>query len=534
MKDQTTHDTAVNVPVKPRASDGKDLPSRFSLRKILDYVLSNFSLTAQRGLLLLFILLQASLFVGHLVYQRNRIEDNTARILRNTALLEAQQFETSMDALRYQVRVIGNAILLNHTVTLDKVEPFLVRELKRDWLDAVIIFDANGDFVAKSSVFPLEQALSASTLAKASFRDRLLFKDLRSQEITESLIYWQSHGLDPGIMGFVMYRAIRDPQGRYLGGVAGYFNSSAMEKMFRKMEHSGLDLGPGGAMAVLDRNTAVQLARMGAGAGSVISHPDDRLLLLMNYASDTAQAHHYLSPVDGIPRLGVFLNLNEGKWVLAVGMAKRDMLHGWYLQVFWTSLAVIFMAALQWCLLRHMRIIFVQRARLAQEARQDPLTGLANRRRFDEWAQGTCSLAQRHRQPLCVMTLDLDFFKKVNDSYGHDGGDAVLRCVGHVLQGLLRGSDIAARFGGEEFVVAMAQTELEVASEVAERIRASFAAQAVEYNGQQIHFTASFGLTQMTPDELAVNKGIHTALTRADQALYRAKHEGRNRVTIAY
>lgn len=534
MKDNMTHGVAVRVPVKQSANDCEAVTSKFSLRKILGHVLNNLSLTTQRCLLLLFILLQVSLFVGHLAYQRNRIEDNTARILRNTALLEAKQFETSMDALRYQVRVIGNAILLNHTVTLDNVEPFLAQELKRDWLDAVIIFDANGDFVAKGGVFPLEQAIQASTLSRASFRDRLLFKDLRSEKITESLFYWQSNGLDPGIMGFVMYRAIRDPQGRYLGGIVGFFGSNGMEKLFRQMEGNGFDLGPGGVMTVLDRNTAIQLARMGAGTGSVSTHSDPRLLPLMDYASDVARAHHYLSPVDGVTRMGVFLNLNEGKWVLAVGMAKDDMLRGWYFQVFWTTLAMIILAMLQWRLLSHMRTIFVQRERLAREARQDPLTGLANRRRFDEWAKGTCNLAQRHQQPLCVMTLDLDFFKKINDSYGHDGGDAVLRCVGNVLQGLLRGSDIAARFGGEEFVVAMAHTEVELANKVAESIRASFAAQEVEFNGQQIRFTASIGLTQMTPGELEMSDGIHAALARADQALYRSKQEGRNRVTIAH
>jgi len=175
----------------------------------------------------------------------------------------------------------------------------------------------------------------------------------------------------------------------------------------------------------------------------------------------------------------------------------------------------------------------LQRERLAQEARRDPLTDLANRRYFDEWSNGVCSLARRHQQSLCVLSFDLDFFKRINDTYGHDAGDAVLKQVARALQQQLRQSDFAARFGGEEFAVALPQTQRDVALQVAERIRASFAAQEVVFNGQTIRFTASFGIAQMTPDELEMGEGIHVALARADKALYFSKQEGRNCVTVA-
>jgi diguanylate cyclase (GGDEF)-like protein len=97
----------------------------------------------------------------------------------------------------------------------------------------------------------------------------------------------------------------------------------------------------------------------------------------------------------------------------------------------------------------------------------------------------------------------------------------------------LRTSDIAARFGGEEFVVAFPQTSLDTVQLVAERIRKGFAAQEVDFEGQSIRFTASFGLAQMTPDELKHAAGIHAALARADKALYRPKRDGRNRITLA-
>jgi diguanylate cyclase (GGDEF)-like protein len=301
--------------------------------------------------------------------------------------------------------------------------------------------------------------------------------------------------------------------------------------LFVMIEGRGFDLGAGGAMAVLDHDRGVLIARMGAGADA--AHPSSTALHLMDFASDTARAHRYVSPIDGITRLGVFLNLNERRWVLGVGLSERDLLRDWYLQTLLVGLVFPPMAGLQWLLLHYAHANFRQRERLTREARQDPLTGLANRRHFDEWAHGICSLARRHGQSLCVLSFDLDFFKRINDGHGHDGGDAVLVRVAHTVRGLLRVSDIAARFGGEEFVVALPQTELREAQQVAERVRASLAAQEVGFGGRVIRFTASFGLAQVTPDELEVSDGIHAALARADKALYRSKQEGRNRITVA-
>ena len=109
----------------------------------------------------------------------------------------------------------------------------------------------------------------------------------------------------------------------------------------------------------------------------------------------------------------------------------------------------------------------------------------------------------------------------------------MLKHIGNALPALVRGSDIVARFGGEEFVVAMPQTSLETAAEIAERVRMSLASQNVDFNGQTIRFTASMGLVCMTPDELEIEHGMQSATARADRELYRAKREGRNRVCVA-
>lgn len=500
--------------------------------KIASYC-GHLSLAAKRGLLLLFIFVQTAILAGHLYYQYTYIMGEAARILRNTILLEAERFETSLDAMGYQVRLIGNALLLNHTVTSENTNRFLDEELKQDWLDGVIVFDEKGDFVAQRALFPLENALSASTIAQASFRDSPLFKQLRYSKENDSLFYWQSDGADPNLHGFVMYHAIRDIKGNFLGGVVGYFDAHSMVEIFRKLNDKGFYLGSGGAMVVLDRDNYIQLTRVGAGITEGPLHFYPYLKEVMKYSSDSAQTNQYISPVDGTSRMGVFLNLSHHKWVMAAGLAEHEILHGWYLQVFCSVMALIAIIITQWSLLNYMHANSLQRAQLVKDALRDPLTGLANRRYFDEQVRNICRVVSRQRQSLCVLNIDLDYFKRINDNFGHCGGDEVLRCVGQILPGLVRGNDIVARLGGEEFVVVMPFTEPEYAKEVAERIRINFACQEVNFHGRKIQFTASFGLAQMTPDELNASEGFQATLDRADQALYRAKREGRNRVCVA-
>jgi hypothetical protein len=130
------------------------------------------SLAKKRALLVLLILVQASLLIGHLLYQRGYVEDNAARILRNTAILQSQQFDTSLNAMRYQMRFIGNAFLLNHTVTPENAQPFLQGELKRAWLDGVVVFDEDGDFLSSRALF-LERALTPLRLRRPAFGSTL-------------------------------------------------------------------------------------------------------------------------------------------------------------------------------------------------------------------------------------------------------------------------------------------------------------------------------------------------------------------------
>ncbi|MER9524271.1 PleD family two-component system response regulator [Mesorhizobium sp. M0292] len=158
----------------------------------------------------------------------------------------------------------------------------------------------------------------------------------------------------------------------------------------------------------------------------------------------------------------------------------------------------------------------------------DALTGLHNRRYLDSHLQTLFDRAVARRRPLSVMITDLDRFKTVNDSHGHDGGDDVLREFARRLRKNVRGIDLACRFGGEEFVVVMPDTDGTVAEKVAERIRAEIAQLpfAIGPDGKAIEVTVSVGVS-------SVLKGADTVaalMKRADVALYEAKSGGRNRV----
>ena len=158
----------------------------------------------------------------------------------------------------------------------------------------------------------------------------------------------------------------------------------------------------------------------------------------------------------------------------------------------------------------------------------DALTGLHNRRYMETHLGSLIEQASTRGKPLSVLVIDIDFFKSVNDTHGHDAGDDVLREFAVRIRKSIRGIDLACRYGGEEFVIVMPETDLHVAGMVAERLRRSIAGEpfAVNKGTKRIEVTISIGLSTL---ELK-GEAVADVLKRADTALYRAKHDGRNRV----
>ncbi len=166
---------------------------------------------------------------------------------------------------------------------------------------------------------------------------------------------------------------------------------------------------------------------------------------------------------------------------------------------------------------------------LKRLAATDPLTGLLNRRFFKRHAAETLERMQRSGETAGLIIFDLDFFKKVNDRYGHSFGDYVLREVAHIAHSELRGPfDRLGRWGGEEFVVLLSDVTLEQAEAVSERLRYQISAKPISDGQYEAQITASFGVVVLNKDS-----DLHKLLDEADAALISAKRGGRNRVEFA-
>ena len=165
---------------------------------------------------------------------------------------------------------------------------------------------------------------------------------------------------------------------------------------------------------------------------------------------------------------------------------------------------------------------------LVSSALRDPLTRLFNKRYFLDRLDGELKFALRHHTPLTLLMLDVDHFKRVNDTHGHLAGDALLVRLGEVISHAVRNEDVVARFGGEELVVILRSTTIDAATLLADRLRRVVEQTTVAHGGRDVRATVSIGIASYptllvaTPQEL---------LEAADKALYRAKHAGRNRVS---
>jgi diguanylate cyclase (GGDEF)-like protein len=155
-------------------------------------------------------------------------------------------------------------------------------------------------------------------------------------------------------------------------------------------------------------------------------------------------------------------------------------------------------------------------------ATTDCLTGIANRREFTAILEREAARVKRYSKPFSLTMYDLDYFKRVNDTFGHDVGDCVLQAVTNLVKESIRSADVVARWGGEEFMVLMPETDMQAARKAAEKMRRAIGGHCFDKVG---NLTASFGIAAFEPQD-----DLHSLLKRVDDALYRAKDKGRNRV----
>ena len=177
--------------------------------------------------------------------------------------------------------------------------------------------------------------------------------------------------------------------------------------------------------------------------------------------------------------------------------------------------------------------ISLRNAQLLREVKdhslRDGITGCFNRTHAMDIIDVELRRARRSQMSVSLIMFDLDHFKEVNDRYGHLCGDAVLAAVGALMRDVLRGSDFKCRYGGEEFLVLLPETPLEGAKRVADTLRHDLSVTAIQWKGETLKVTASFGVTTAMPSEIDIN----ALIGRADVALYRAKDQGRDCVRLS-
>jgi diguanylate cyclase (GGDEF)-like protein len=274
-----------------------------------------------------------------------------------------------------------------------------------------------------------------------------------------------------------------------------------------------------------------QLVSAGRNVGSVVSQlPADDATLRLLAAGTSKDVRVAYVGLEGSPPpagRGVTLPLARQMRVRAYlpSSVESHRQNAAYLRVAEAGLlALLALMLLTLILARPLLRAFRWTEEQASEARVDALTGLANRRALEEILAAEISRAQRFAHQLAVVLLDLDRFKEINDSFGHAAGDGMLRAVSRLLTSLARQGDTVARWGGEEFVVVLPETDLAGARRFAERLRRTIEAHAVG----DLTTSASCGVATMLPED-----SVEELLGAADQALYRAKSNGRNRTESA-
>jgi diguanylate cyclase (GGDEF)-like protein len=168
-----------------------------------------------------------------------------------------------------------------------------------------------------------------------------------------------------------------------------------------------------------------------------------------------------------------------------------------------------------------------------QQANFDHLTGMCNRRYFMDLAERELERARRYQKPLAILGVDIDYFKRINDNYGHKAGDIALQKFAVTCHEVVRQTDLVGRMGGEEFAILLPETDLGRAREIAERLRKRVEESELSLpDGETVlHFTVSIGLTLLPA--AGEKTELDALLHKADMALYQAKNAGRNRVLIA-
>ncbi|WP_426113493.1 diguanylate cyclase [Massilia sp. PWRC2] len=410
-------------------------------------------------------------------------------------------------------------------------------------LQGLFIYDANGSWLANS--LPGSTALAGTAPAPPmNNADRAYFLYHRQHADLATRVGAPVRSRSSGAWIIPVSRRLQHADGTFAGVVLATIGHDYFRNYYERFE-----IGSAGVIA-LAGDDGVLLMRRPFDARQLEAGAAAETLFWRWQAQGRSAIPVSITDSDGVQRRYYYEHLRDYPLVVGVGLSSGDVLESWRRAAFFGAAGTAALLAallipggamigqlkrrerLQAELRSAKRELEASNARLQQMALSDGLTALPNRRHFDQRLEHEFKRAVRDGSALALIMLDVDYFKRYNDQHGHVEGDAALQQVaGAIGASLRRAADLGARFGGEEFVILLPDTDLDGALAVAEAVRAQLAGRAIGHRASPFgSITVSAGVAVMQPGRL---QSARLLVEAADQALYDAKAAGRNRAAAA-
>lgn len=436
-------------------------------------------------------------------------------------LLDSIAFELELDHMDQQVLNHLQPILKNHADSNEHVY-------------GIFIYDSQGDWLINS------QGMAPTGANNA---DREYFIHHRIDPSLAIRVGKPTVSRSTGVWMIPVSRRLNDPMGRFAGVVLATIDLAHVREML-----AGYQIGEHGALNVALANTAILVRR----PFSVESLGKEMAASVMKQQvlSQPSGNFEIVSLIDGVERVASFQRMRNHPLIVTVALSKQEMLREWrettWIQTLWIVLLCAITALVGSLVVRAVRQrvkveldlgqtrdeLTKANERLAQLASYDGLTGLANRRAFDETLERDFAESCRSGQPLSLIMIDVDHFKQYNDLHGHPQGDWCLQQVARAIESAARRPlDFVARYGGEEMVMVLPNTDAAGALIVAEMARSIVEALHIPHSTQPpLKVSVSVGVASRTFDNDL--QDMQALVQRADEALYQAKTAGRNQVVM--
>lgn len=478
-------------------------------------------------------ILLAALATWYILHSRQNQIDQTETATSNVARMVGAQVETAMKTTSLALANVVERVEHDGTspAALERLQGHLI-DLTRTTpeLHGLFVYGVDGTWLATS----LQEAA-----VHGNNSDRDYFQYHLDHPGRDIHIGHPVRSRSTGKWVLPISRRINQPDGSF-GGVA----LVTLRVDFFERIYDELDVGRTGTvlLALADGTVVYRRPFDDSLIGTNLAHG----AVFKAIANNRAGSDFLIAKVDNVERLYSYRRVDDFAFVIAVGQTKNELLANWKRSSFLIAgMAALIGGVFALFATKLIRQFFIRdrldeklraysqdlqrdNIGLQQLAHTDKLTQLANRRRFDDTLEHELQRAQRGNTPLSLILLDVDFFKKYNDRYGHPAGDACLQAVARVLAAQAgRNDDLAARYGGEEFAVILPHTDVAGALAVAERIRAGVQAIGLRHEDAPLGVvTASLGVAALVRQDA----GVAELLARADRHLYLAKEAGRNRV----